>query len=915
MDSSAQHNRLICPECNGAGCGVCHRIGQTERLGGRWAYWGTPVHAGTILGRRIERHAHALVDVALFLFGLLGAASCVWWLQEQGIFSLGTDAVVLPRMGDSRLFLFGLSALTDLYLVFRVVRTTQRQGTIPRDDALKTQQRQPATVGAVQALPDHDRINIAGTLSAEAYHAVEEAWELARRFQAPRLEAIFLFAATLMFRSVGTLRTRLELSDQQLLTRIQHLLQRTHESHPTSPELGAQFTALMLSAYRRAVQRRSPQVTTIELFAASTEQDDVRDLLDELGVTPSMLKNAVHWLTIREDLRRRLRHVRSRAQFKPRGAMNRALTAVATPYLDRFSHDLTALQRSGARFPCIGRERELEHIFRIFESGRHVLLVGDAGVGKRTLVDGIAERMVTEEVPELLKDKRLVRVSVAALLGASASVGGIEGRLTRLLTEAARAGNIVLFIEDVQNMVGVGSAGGAAFDLSSILANVAAGGRFPIVAACTSEDYRRFLEPVPAMRDTFSVLPVAEVSLDDAIKILEIRSGAVEYQQRVFFSYGAIAKIVALADRYIHDRALPEKAVQLLEDVGVAVRKERGERSIVTGSDVARIAADKLRLPLTEVTEEEGAKLLHLEERFHERIVGQDEAVRAVAAALRRARTELRDPNRPIANFLFLGPTGVGKTELAKTVARVYFGAEKNMIRLDMSEYQEPQSLTQLIGAPAGFSGGGTGGYLTEAIRRQPYALLLLDELEKAHADILNIFLQVMDDGRLTDTAGRTIDCSNIIIIATSNAGTQAITDGLARGQSMDVIRQTLVERELQQYFRPEFLNRFDQIVVFTPLSRTEIVAVTKLLLGEVAGRLAEKHITLEASEAAIRELADEGYDPLFGARPLRRLIQEKVDNALAQYLLTGKLNRRDRAVLEPGGRIRVIQAPSILQR
>jgi ATP-dependent Clp protease ATP-binding subunit ClpA len=349
-----------------------------------------------------------------------------------------------------------------------------------------------------------------------------------------------------------------------------------------------------------------------------------------------------------------------------------------------------------------------------------------------------------------------------------------------------------------------------------------------------------------------------------------------------------------------------------MEEVAVFVRKRRGSDAVVSGEDVATVVSEKTNITVTKVTEAESARLMNLEERIHERIIGQDEAVRAVASALRRARVELRDLRRPIANLLFLGPTGVGKTELAKTVAEVYFGDETNMIRLDMSEYQDAQSIYRLLGSPVETGRGNEGGYLTEAVRHNPFSLVLLDELEKAHPDILNVFLQVMDDGRMTDTTGRTIDFTNVIIIATSNAGTEVIQEGIREGATIDQLREQLLERELGRYFRPEFLNRFDQIVVFRPLAESEIVSVARLLLKQLAKRLEQKGIHLEASEAAVRELANAGFDPVFGARPLRRVIQERVDDALAKFLLTGKLGRRDRVILEPGGVIRVEEAPSI---
>jgi len=369
---------------------------------------------------------------------------------------------------------------------------------------------------------------------------------------------------------------------------------------------------------------------------------------------------------------------------------------------------------------------------------------------------------------------------------------------------------------------------------------------------------------------------------------------------------------VKLSDRYLHDRFLPEKAINLMEEVATMVRTSRGERQIVTAQDVAKVLEEKTGIPAAQVTEDEAQKLLHLEEDMHHRIIGQDEAVKMIAAALRRARVDLREGKRPIATFLFLGPTGVGKTELAKTVAATYFGSEDTMVRLDMSEYQDASSVSRLIGAAPGYSGSEAGGQLTEAVRRNPFTLVLLDELEKAHTDILNLFLQVFEDGRLTDSAGRTVDFTNTIIIATSNAGTPYIQTAVGEGKTIEQMKQALLETELRGIFRPEFLNRFDGVIVFTPLTQEQVLAIAKLMLAKVGAQLEAKGIHLKVTDAAAIELATAGFDPLFGARPLRRVIQERVQDSLATFLLQNKLGRRDTAVLDAGGKITIEKAEAL---
>lgn len=417
----------------------------------------------------------------------------------------------------------------------------------------------------------------------------------------------------------------------------------------------------------------------------------------------------------------------------------------------------------------------------------------------------------------------------------------------------------------------------------------------------TPGDYRKYIES-KSLGETLQKIEINEPDKNITIQILEANAAPIENKEEVYFSYGSLVKAYDLSVHYIVERFLPDKTINLLKEVAVYVRSHRGRQTIVQPEDVAAVIAEKTKIPVTKITQKESEKLLHLEDEIHKRMVDQEEAVKVVASSLRRARTELRDNKRPIVNLLFLGPTGVGKTELAKTVAEVYFGNENQMVRLDMSEYQTKESIYRLIGTP----GGTEPGQLTEQVRQNPFALLLLDEIEKAHPDILNAFLQVMDDGRLTDNLGRTIDFTNIILIATSNAGTDFIQEEIQKNTSVATIQEMLVREKLKLYFRPEFLNRFDGVVVFKPLGKAEIKQIAQFMINKLAKQMLDKGITLKATDEAIQELADFGYDPLFGARPLRRAIQEKVNDSLANYLLTGKIGRRDVIILDKGGQIRV---------
>ncbi|MEK7072196.1 MAG: AAA family ATPase, partial [Patescibacteria group bacterium] len=415
------------------------------------------------------------------------------------------------------------------------------------------------------------------------------------------------------------------------------------------------------------------------------------------------------------------------------------------------------------------------------------------------------------------------------------------------------------------------------------------------------KDYTQYIEKNSSLGGIFAPVDIKEVEKDKAILICEIHAGSIEAKNQVYFSYAAIEKAVELSDRFIHNQYLPQKAIGILENAAVMAKKAKGCNALVLDQDVAEIVSQISNVPVTEVGETETEKLLHLEEKIHEKVIGQDQAVKAVASAVRRARAELRETKRPIANLLFLGPTGVGKTQLAKTLAEVYFGAEKNMIRLDMSEFQDQSGIARFIGT----SRGGDG-LLTEPVRKNPFSLVLLDEIEKADKDIINIFLQVMEDGRLTDGSGQVIDFTNTIIIATSNAGTGFIQDQIKLGIDIEEITKQLIETHLKPYYRPEFLNRLDEVIVFKPLQIEEVKQITKLLLGDVATNLEAKGVTLEVTDVAIAELAQMGFDPTMGARPLKRVIQEKVRDVLATYVLENRLERRDKVVFDVGGKVEI---------
>lgn len=904
---------LNCDRCASTGlrgwrqCEQCRGYGRGVLAHGEFLYFSWPLtsyHSALRKGRKIL-DAFRLMGALIFALGFLG-----FFFWDVARINLWTDIFTTefwlkyPLMTKPLLW---LGIVTFSFAWYRIIQMEKPAGKVgdKYDAGVADTEPVPITWGSLLKIKNKKTREIAATFTDNARHALDQAFLSALNEHTETIAPKHLFLALLESSQVATIFIRLGVSPDLLRAKVD-ALSGGNVAEKKEPSMSPDVEQIIFQAYEIAYATGDTHVRESELAIATVKQwPALQEILYDVNVESEKLENVLAWVRIRESLRENYVAVKKASAHRSKHGIDRAMTAVATPFLNSYSDDLTRKAQLGYLTPCVARDNTLDEIFRIIEGGQQsVLLVGPPGVGKMTLIEGIAERMIADHVPDRLKDKRLVHLSTSALL-AGTTTSGAQERLIRIMNELSRARNIILVITNVTELMGASNGeqqqGKTGMNVAETLSEYLGSGNFLTLATANPEAYHRHIANTE-MSSIFAKVEVPVMDENQSIQVLESKVGYEEYKHQVFFSYDALAACVSHASRFLHDQCLPASALALLSESASLAHAKHAAHPLVSANDVAEVIGQKTGIPATSISEDESVKLLRLEEAMHERVVGQAEAVTLVANALRRSRAEIRSKNRPIANFLFLGPTGVGKTELAKTIAEVYFGAENRMIRVDMSEYQDKSGIYRLIGQP----GQQGTGLLTEAVREKPFSLILLDELEKADKDILNLFLQVFDDGRLTDSVGRVIDFTSTIIIATSNAGTSFIQDQVRANKPLGEIRESLMRQELKQYYRPEFLNRFDGIIVFKPLTRDEIKQVAGFMLKRVAKDLEKRGVELQVEDAALEALAQVGFDPEFGARPMRRAIQEHVEDKLAEFILSGQLQRRDVVILGEGAELSI---------
>ncbi len=888
-DKDFKYEIVTCHSCDGAG--VIHAANPSDAACRNCGGKGVWIQRENVKFFWSEKAEIAEKAVKHFKYYTDIVSAALSWIFIIVAYSAAIDFVREGKIGFSGLFsergfiplVFWLATGILLYRIYRLRFSAEKHwgDTL---EGLRNFAARPSQSGIMEINIDHF---LAKSVKADIKSAIE-----ANAAAKKSAQILYLFKGVASDPDISVIFEKMEKDPQKIANLAKEKIKEAASVFELNGGESLELKKAILFSFIHSLLTEKNEIDKKSVLLALAQNfQDIRFLMEEMGIRVDDLGSAIWWAGKKRRYgfwEKILRRGKSRRVEIKHRIMNRAWTARPTPLLDQFSYDITDYAAAYAIAPTIGREREIGEVMRILERNakNNVLLVGETGSGREAIAKAIGRLMVRDESLPKLKDKRLVCLDAPLIISGAKAGGELEERVQMILREIQLAGNIILFIPNIHSLAESGAEHG--FDISEILTPVFTQGFFQVIGTTTFYDYHRVIEKRGDFADTFEIVKVDEVSPDVALDIIVSEAPTIEDKEEVDFTFSALKKSIELSRRYIFNKLLPAKAIDLLSEAAVMVRVNRGKNAIVNENDIMKLVTEKTGIPMSDINAVEADKLINLEEEIHKRMVDQVEAVAVVSEAIKRMRVGLKNEKKPMGVFLFLGPTGVGKTELAKTLAEVYFGSEKTMVRLDMSEFQEPRSIDRLIGNAE----SQVAGILTEGVKRQPFSLVLLDEFEKSHPNVLDLFLQVFDDGRLTDGSGRVVDFTSTIIIATSNAGSKIIQARLKEGKTIADFKPE-IEDHLLKYFKPELLNRFNAQVIFKTLSENDILEIAKMQVKKLVKRFDQAQgIKLEISPRALEKVAALGYSPLYGARNLQRTITEKIENLIANKFLQGQIRR-----------------------
>ncbi|MBL7058082.1 ATP-dependent Clp protease ATP-binding subunit [Patescibacteria group bacterium] len=894
---------VICPACNGksnpdnALCIECLGLGVGIFYNGYFLYWKQKYNKKVVKFNEFKRNADKIFNASLVLASSMGFITLLIWISQKLIQeSVNLDDLIFWEEKHIYIFLFWCSIAFIMYAYFRY--STLRAFHIIKE--LKQGASElPNNWGELTGFNEKYKIDVASGFSKKALQTIEKAFSLAETNQHPQMLNEHLLLALLKDKTTLIFLKRLNIDVKKLTLKVENqllLIQRENNSDYTVT-INKDCKKSLIETYLRVYSRGDKQVYPINfLLSIHIHDEDLSAIFYNLELDEEKINNCIEWFRIDQSIQAEEALRKQAARFNLGDGINKA--AICTPILDHYSKDYTRAAKLGKFEYCVDREDELKEIFTCYADGKKAcLLVGNKGIGKTTIIKKITKSIIEETTPKILQEKRLLELDLARLIE-EVKASEVQERILVLFDEARKAGNIILYIKDIEKIAGIETEEGDTTSTMQILADTIASSKVLVIATTKKDTFKNFLEG-KALGNVFNIVEVNEPKGNIAIQILMSKASKLELKYKIFFTYGCLEQIVYLSNKYIKNRSLPEKAIKILNSLSAEVLKEKGDKSLATKVDASQLISSLTGIPINELGQDESQKLLNFEKIMRRSIIGQDWAIKSISTSLRRSRAELGSQSKPIASFLFVGSFGVGKTQVANTVAQIYFGSKDNIIKLDMNNYQDMSSIDKLVG-----TADGELGYITERIKKSPSSLILLNEFEKAHPRVSDLFLQILNEGKINDASGSICDFTNSIIIATTNTGSEFIQEQVSIGTSENIIKEEIIELHLNKQLKQDIISKFSQIIIFKPLTLDDVVNITSTIITQIKLMLNKKGINLEVSKKGIERLAKDGFDPIQGVNLLRTLIQERIENKIAGRIIAGTTTRGDTVTINAQGNI-----------